>query len=99
MMHEFFDFPLSFLLLSQGPHAGAGAAAITCGPASFAEADVYVTTKALAEATAIAISEVYVSCKADTGAYACADAGTFITDAAHAVAAVRNQRLLSHLRF
>ena len=63
--------------------------AITCGPDSFAEADVYVVAKALAKATAIAISEVHVSCKAGEGAYACADAGTFIIDAAHAVAAVR----------
>ena len=50
---------------------------------------MYVVASALAEATAIAISEVYVSCEADDGAYACADASTFIEDAAHTVAAVR----------
>ena len=53
---------------SRQRHAGAAAAAITCGPDSFADADVYVVAKALAEATAIAISEVYVSYEADDGA-------------------------------
>jgi hypothetical protein len=53
-----------------------------------AEAEANVVAAALAEATAIAVSQVYATCKLDDGAYACAAASAFITDSAHAVAKV-----------
>jgi hypothetical protein len=53
-----------------------------------AEAEAHTVAEALAEATAIAVSQVYATCARDDGAYACADASAFITDTAHAVAKV-----------
>ena len=44
--------------------------------------------RAIAEALAIATAQTYVSCQADDGAYACADASAHSTDTAKAVAKV-----------
>jgi hypothetical protein len=66
--------------------AGAGAAAWTCGDQAVAIAEVEVTAKAVASATATALSFVWAQCDVDERGYACAAAGTWIEETAHAVA-------------
>jgi hypothetical protein len=66
--------------------AGAGAAALTCGDHALAIAEVEVTAKAVAQATATALSFVWAQCDVDERGYACAAAGTWISETAHAVA-------------
>lgn len=68
--------------------ADTGASAEACGGTVLSFATVSVVAEALAEATAIAYTEAYATCAADEGGYACADAGAFSTDTAHAVAKV-----------
>jgi hypothetical protein len=68
--------------------AGAAAATYTCGDHVVAEAESEVVAMALAEATVVAVSTLYVECVTTAGAYACADAGTHISDTAYAVAKV-----------
>jgi hypothetical protein len=58
-------------------HAGASAAAWTCGD-SVAIAEVEVTATALAKAVAEAYSYAYAECKADDGWF-CADSDTIIS--------------------
>lgn len=67
-------------------HVGASAAAWTCGDHAVAIAEVTVTAKAVARATAVALSQVWASCKVDGQGYACTSAGTWIEETAHAVA-------------
>jgi hypothetical protein len=67
-----------------GVFAGAEAAAWTCGD-SAAYADVEVSARALAKAAATAISFAYAQCKLENG-WACAVAGTEISETARAVA-------------
>jgi hypothetical protein len=76
--------------------AGANAGTYTCADHVVLEAETHVVATALAEATAIAVSEVYVNCKASDGAYACAEGGTYITDTAYAVAEVRPLILINY---
>ena len=60
--------------------------AFTCG--GQAEAESYATASALAVAIAETLSQVYVSCAADDGSYACAEASGFIETSAMTVAEV-----------
>jgi hypothetical protein len=65
-------------------HAGASAAAWTCGD-SVAIADVEVTARALAKAAASAVSRAFGSCAADEGGWLCAAAGSSISGWVEAV--------------
>jgi hypothetical protein len=64
--------------------AGANVAAWTCGN-SAAYAEVELTARAVAKAAATAISFAYAKCKLENG-WACAIAGTEISETARAVA-------------
>jgi hypothetical protein len=66
-------------------HAGASAAAWTCGD-SVAIAEVEVTARALAKAVAEAYSIAYVDCAADEGGWLCAASGSSISVWVEAVA-------------
>jgi hypothetical protein len=59
-------------------HAGASAAAWTCGD-SVAIADVEVTARALAKAAANAAASAFGNCAADEGGWLCAEAGSSIS--------------------
>jgi hypothetical protein len=59
-------------------HAGASAAAWTCGD-SVAITEVEATASALAKAAAVAVSYAYADCAADEGGWLCVDAGTLIS--------------------
>jgi hypothetical protein len=52
------------------------------------EAESKTVAQQVAEATAIAVSEVYSTCSLADGAKACAEASTFIMDTAETVAEV-----------
>lgn len=66
--------------------AGASAAAWTCGEHTAAIAEVHVTAKAVAKATAVALSHAWAGCDVSDQGYACADAGTWIQETAYSVA-------------
>jgi hypothetical protein len=59
------------------------------------EQEQELVARALAEATATAISAVHVNCTAPAGGYACAEAGTSITDTAYAVGRVRSLQFIA----
>jgi hypothetical protein len=67
------DFELNVVAM----HAGASAAAWTCG-GSVAIDDVEVTATALAKAVAEAYANAYAGCSADEGGTVCADAGSSV---------------------
>ena len=67
---------------------GAHAAAEACGSVVLSFASVKASAKAIAQALAEATAQSYTSCSTDEGGYACADAGSYATDTAKAVAKV-----------
>jgi hypothetical protein len=71
-----------------GCAADAGAATYTCGDHVVAVAEAHTVATALAEATAIAVSQVYATCKLDENTWACASGSAYIKDSAYAVAKV-----------